>query len=477
MSVIKHCYTTKDKIKHETGRWYITFTDHHDIRRRIPGHKERRIAEAMERNIVKLVRYKLANELPDANLRAWVEGLPMRMRMQLARFGLLDAEKVAAMQPLMDHLEGTADNPGYKQYLLAKGNEPHHVRTVVTRVKYIIRGCRFTFWNDISPTKLLNYLHERRQDTKRPDGSVRRGISAQTFNFYIAAFKAFSRWMIRDRRATQNLVEHVETLNVRLDRRHDRRPLDVQEVLWLLVATHEAPVRYGMTGPERAILYRLAVETGLRANELATLTKGAFDLNSDHPSVTVKAAFSKHRRDDVVLLRPAMAQVLRSFLEGRSAGDPVFNMPKKLPMVHALRKDLADARSAYIHAAGDDVEERRRRQEGSFLAYCNEQGLYADFHALRHTQASLLVASRVSPKVAQTLTRHSDINLTMMRYAHLYRGQEREAIEMLPDLGQRPPEEHKALPAPPPATEKALDQESDSKKKEPQDESDDSQHA
>ena len=38
--------------------------------------------------------------------------------------------------------------------------------------------------------------------------------------------------------------------------------------------------------------------------------------------------------------------------------------------------------------------------------------LTADFHTLRHTQGSLLAASGIHPKVAQTLMRHSDINHT-----------------------------------------------------------------
>ena len=34
--------------------------------------------------------------------------------------------------------------------------------------------------------------------------------------------------------------------------------------------------------------------------------------------------------------------------------------------------------------------------------------------------------------------RHSDINLTMSRYTHVYRGQETEAINALPDLDVQP---------------------------------------
>jgi integrase len=48
-----------------------------------------------------------------------------------------------------------------------------------------------------------------------------------------------------------------------------------------------------MTGPDRAMLYRVAVGTGFRANELRSLTPESFDLDANPPKVTVEAAYSK----------------------------------------------------------------------------------------------------------------------------------------------------------------------------------------
>src|SRR5207244_4404140 len=63
-------------------------------------------------------------------------------------------------------------------------------------------------------------------------------------------------------------------LNVKTDRRRDRRPLTVGELTHLLEATRRGPDREDMNGQERAILYLLAVETGLRSNELALHATG-----------------------------------------------------------------------------------------------------------------------------------------------------------------------------------------------------------
>jgi len=188
-------------------------------------------------------------------------------------------------------------------------------------------------------------------------------------------------------------------------------PLELDELRRLLESATAGPQCHGMAGPERATLYRLAVETGLRANELRALKVNSFDLHG--PTVSVEAAYSKHRRRDTLPLRPDMAEALRGFLAGKLPTARAFNMPKhRGDLVDMLRKDLA--------AAG--------------IPYQDESGRYTDFHSLRHTCGSLLAAAGVHPKVAQTIMRHSDINLTMSRYTHVFKGQESAAVASLPSL-------------------------------------------
>jgi len=79
-----------------------------------------------------------------------------------------------------------------------------------------------------------------------------------------------------------------------------------------------------------------------------------------------------------------------------------------------------------------------------FLLYKDSAGRFADFHSLRHTLGTLLAAAGVSPKTAQTMMRHGDINLTMTLYSHSYRENEVDAVEKLPDLGRRPGEKRQA---------------------------------
>ena len=83
--------------------------------------------------------------------------------------------------------------------------------------------------------------------------------------------------------------------------------------------------------------------------------------------------------------------------------------------------------------------------EAAGIAYVDDAGRFCDFHSLRHSTASLLVASGAHPKVCQTLMRHSDINLILGRYSHLFRGQESEAMAQLPDLSAPSSERQRAL--------------------------------
>lgn len=62
----------------------------------------------------------------------------------------------------------------------------------------------------------------------------------------------------------------------------------------------------------------------------------------------------------------------------------------------------------------------------------NRAGLpHFNFHSLRHTMASLLLAANVHPKVVQERIGHSSISVTMDTYSHLIPTMQREAADKL----------------------------------------------
>jgi integrase len=95
---------------------------------------------------------------------------------------------------------------------------------------------------------------------------------------------------------------------------------------------------------------------------------------------------------------------------------------------------FGSGRGRQADLAATEEKDQHGRTIRQAIPYIDEAGRYADFHSLRHTTGSLLAASGVHPKVAQSLMRHSDINLTMSKYTHTLTGQEAKAVESLPDL-------------------------------------------
>ncbi len=412
MRAFQSSYKDKRGRTRRTLTWYVEFTDHLEVTRRVSGFRDRKATESLGRRIEQLVWCKVGREPLPPELSRWIEGLTPKIRKRLATLDLLSAGKVAAMSSLLEHISGSDDAPGWRQYLKAKGNTAAYVDKTVGQVERVFGACGFINWSDLSPGKMMKHLDDLRADTADEGGAVKRGLSARTFNSYLGAVKAFCRWMVKDGRASESPLAHLDGLNVRTDRRIVRRALSVEELSWLLASAGEQPERYGMTGAARALLYRLAVETGLRAGELASLKRSSFALDADNPTVTVEAAYSKHRREDILPLRANSAAALAEFMASKLPTASAFAMPPGTELAAMLREDLAAARQAWMESHRQP-QERTEANETAFLLPVDDSGRVVDFHALRHTAGSLLAAGGVHPKVAQSLMRHSDINLTL----------------------------------------------------------------
>jgi len=405
-----------------TEMWYLEFRDHRDFVRRPRGLKDKRQTEALGRRIDQLVAMRVAGEQPDVAMGRWIDTIPERLRTYLGEIGLIDAQRMSAAKPLNDHVQD------FRAALLARGNTTKHAELTARRVGEILDGCRFVYWSDIRAADVEQFVANFKTKTKS-----KTRLSPQTRNYYLGAMKSFCNWMVEERRGSHSPVSHLRPLNANVDRRVKRRPLSADEISWLLSATEGSSERAGMTGPERAILYRLAIETGLRRSELASLTRRSFDLDGKNPSVTVQAASSKNRRESHLPLRPEMVALLRPHLASKLPEVPAFRIPRRT--AEMLQADLADARRQWIGEATSD-QDITDRQASEFLVAKDGLGRILDFHALRHTTGSLLASSGVHPKTAQGLMRHSTISLTMDRYTHSHQDAERTAVESLPSFAK-----------------------------------------
>ncbi len=170
-----------------------------------------------------------------------------------------------------------------------------------------------------------------------------------------------------------------------------------------------ARVVLGMAGPDRAMVYRVALGTGFRAAELASLYPGSFRLDANPPTIVCEAAYTKNGQLAEQPISEALAALLWPWVAHLEADRPVFTLPDR----------AADMIRADLEAAG--------------IPYTTSSGVI-DFHALRATYVSHLVASGASVKVCQTLARHSTPSLTIGIYAKASVHDLAGAVEALPDL-------------------------------------------
>src|SRR5262245_59040169 len=299
---------TGQKIKTKSKKWWGRYRDENGAERRVPLAADKAAAQAMLNELVKQVERRIA--------------------------GIVDRFDENRKRPIGDHL---AD---FERHLKSKGVSAEQVQLVAFRARQIIEGSKATFIGDLSASRVQAFLKQLRED----------GRSIQTSNHYLRAIKQFSRWLVKDRRATDDPLAHVAMLNVATDRRHDRRPFSEAELSAVLEAAERGPIVRRMAGPDRAMLYVVAAYTGLRASELASLKPESFDLAGNPPTVTVEAAYSKHRRLDVLPLHQSLVALLRPWLSCKAVNQPVWpgNWARGKQAGAMLKCDLKAAGISYV---------------------------------------------------------------------------------------------------------------------------------
>jgi len=356
--VAKHTYTAPGpggtRVRKQTRDWYIFWTDvtHRPRKRRIG--RDRRAAESA-----------LARQLErEARARA---GLP--------------ATPDEGGRPLT-HL---ADE--YLEVLAARGTSAGYRALVAD---YLARTCPACGWftpADIRGDDLVRFLGRRRDAA---------GNSAATLNSYIRVAKGFARWVF-DRLNAASPLRGVKPFP-ETDRRRSKRILTDAELLSLIDAADRCPPkgRAGFRGPDRAVLYRVAAYTGLRAAELATLTPESFDLLGSPPTVTVEAKDAKGRRREPVPLPAHLAGVLRPWLATKAPNAPVWpgRWAAQRKQVHWFARDLARAGVAVFDARGQR----------------------ATFHGLRRSFVVRLIRAGGLIHEVRRMARHKDVATTLNYY-------------------------------------------------------------
>jgi site-specific recombinase XerD len=371
--------------------YVIQYLDHHGKRRTKKGFTDKGLTE------------QLAGKLEsEARLRATGMIDPEQER--------LAEQKNSEIESLLDVFEESLGN-----------NTGKHVDLTMYRVRRIVTGAGFKKLADVAREAVETFLRQICREDE---------LGHRTFNHYVQAIDSFCNWCVDTNRLLKNPLRGLERRNADVDIRHPRRALSPDEMTLLIATTRSSGKKAQNLTPEtRARVYLFACMTGLRKQEMASLTPGSFRLDDKPPTVTVAAACSKHRRKDVLPLHPDLVLLIRKWLKGLKPTDRLFPLLDRKKLSEMIQKDLKRAG----------------------IPYRTEEGI-ADFHAAgRHTYITQLLLSGVSLPTAKELARHKDVKMTM-RYTHIGIQDQAKAVANLPTPGQSP----KAIPAAPARKQGAL---------------------
>jgi integrase len=399
--------------KHGRARWTIAYVDHNGMRReKTSGTSERRVAEQVAASI--------------------------EARVAQRKAGIVDPRAEAlsdqGRRPITQHVAE------YASVLKARGRSAQHVQETRRSIERVLEAAHVERVCDLSASgveeavaslrvaprtelkaddstaaKSAGQPEKRgtRGTTPKPSAPFRR--SARTCNKLLQAVTSFTRWLVRNGRLAADPLLAVSRLNANVDRKRERCALDGDDVAKLVQAAENGPAYRGLSGPDRAMLYRLALGTGLRASELASLTPASFDLDADPtPTLTVAAAYSKHRKEDVLPLGVDLTKRLRPWLAGRFRSARVFTTAH-------LEDKTADMMRFDLKRAEVDPTDA--------------SGRVRDFHALRHTFVSNVVRAGATVKEAQALARHATPDLTFRVYSHVQRHDLARVLANVPAIG------------------------------------------
>jgi len=359
-SLFKPTYSAKDSktgktIQKKVKKWYGQFRDENGEVKRVPLCTDKAAAQAMLNEIVR--------------------------RVERGEAGLISPFDEHRKRSIEGHLED------FERHLVNKGTSPKQVKLTLTRIRKIVLGCKIQKISDIEVDSVENFLSQQELE----------GLSQRTTNFYARSIKHFTRWLVKFRRSQDDPLLPLSA-NRRVDnQRRSRRVISTSELASLVRSTRtSAKLFRGLNGSDRALLYLLASNTGLRASELASLKRSNFEFSEGRNLVVVEAAYSKRRRRDEQPIPTRIVEELRSFLSAKDTDSLVWPGNWNEKAAKMLRADLKKAG----------------------LEYETDSGVF-DFHSLRHYFVSNLSRGGIHPKMAQKLARHSDINLTMNTYTHV----------------------------------------------------------
>ncbi len=412
------------------------------------------------------------------------------------RTGAEDAAVDHHATPLAEHFAAFLDHQK------AKGVS-RRVNDTRSQLQRVAKDCNFRRLAELDAGALERWLLTRQDE----------GMSAATRNEYRGAWVLFCNWCLRTGRLLHNPFEHVPRADAKADPRRKRRALTEDELRRLLYVGQWRPLaEYGRAtvrkdpsevkrkrdtwkraplvladldqttararerlaknpglvaelerlGRERALIYKTLVLTGLRRGELASITVGQLDLDTEPAFLVLDAADEKNRQGNSVAIRADLAADIRAWLAEKAAA--LQGAASDAPTVRfdpnasrAAEREPGDAGAFHGLPADSPVFNvprgllriLERDMKAAGIPKRDGRGMTVDVHAMRKTFGTLLSKAGVPLVTTQHAMRHSDPSLTAGVYTDPKLLDIAGAVESLPSLplGSEAGQFHKAAVA------------------------------
>ncbi len=373
--------TDNNTMRIGSSYWSLKFRDNNDVLRYMRAYRNERASRDLSENIVDLLETGQEFDMPE------------QIRKKLKEFGIIGTKPTdLSLGEMINKYGDWLRTTRVKRHGMLRCKE--YCNDAIKMIRKTVDACKFYQWQDIKKAAFEMFLSSMK-------------VKSRTYNNYLVAFKGFCIWAVENDLADKNPVAGCKGISA--EDKEKRRALSPCEFNRLLDATKKAPRRFELTGQERAVMYILATETGLRKSELISLTVSSFDFEKG--VITLGRENTKNRHTAELPLKQQRVHQLREFISGKFPNVKLFSVTSSLRAGDMIHKDLKDA--------GIPVE--------------TDEGVCC-FHSLRHTYSANLNKTNAKWLEHKTLMRHSLKGEITANYTNVSIERQREIIEQLPNF-------------------------------------------
>lgn len=309
--------------------------------------------------------------------------------------GLIPVDRDHLLAPITKHLDDFVESRR------VRGRSDKYYDLLHARILRTITECGWITLTSVTPESFTRFLFGT---------VVREHPKGKTPVHFHGAATAFMNWCVKNRRLLANPLVSVE-------RPQTGEPTYVRGALSL----DQARLLLQVSGP-RAIVYLTAMRTGLRRKELRQLLWLHVHVGVEDaiPHLTLPKTITKNRQEATIRLTSELAEELREYRPANAA--PLDRVFCSVPKMNKYRQDLK--------AAG--------------IPEWDEHGHKVDFHCLRVTLCTQLLAANAPVAATMSVMRHADPRLTMKTYADTTKlgiGAVVDSLPLLLDSDEKKPAE------------------------------------